>query len=382
MTKEILKAFYNYYFTPKYPLCLVLYLTNVCNLRCGFCEIGLANSSRIKRNEPAQELSKDEIDECINLCHKTGIDKVYITGGEPFLSNNLFYLLSQCKKHNLIVEDITSNGVSFYKLKKEDIQLINDVVKNIIVSIDSYEAKEHDKNRGVEGVFHKIERFFNCEREDNFNNLNFSFNVVVHKNNFTQLKGIIDLGLKWHIQHINFQPVSPETIFPDIQVNGLKEDYIQNLHLGDFRQAILEAAEYAKGKNISTNLKIFKLWAPLYFEYLRTDRFFFEEVSSKFFCSKVFNFIHINYRGDLLPCSNLKPITNLRENDYFEKWQNYGKKIKILFKEKKYFNQCKSCFCDYPANLRYSLLYFPFSNFRLLCQLSQYYLRRKKIRYG
>lgn len=366
---------------PRYPLGLVLYLTNACNLRCGFCEIGLANIRGIRRTVATQELSQAEIDECINLCCKMGIGKVYITGGEPFLSNNLFYLLSQCKKHHLIVQDITSNGVSFYKLRKGNIQLINDVVKDIIISIDNCEAKEHDRNRGMEGTFYKIENFFTYERVEKFKNMNFSLNVVVHKNNFKQLKGIIDLGLKWHIRHINFQPVSPESIFPDMQLNGLKEDYIRSFNLDDFRQAIEEVTEYVNNKDISTNLEIFKLWVPFYFKYLRSSQFFFKKVSRKFFCSKVFNFIHINYRGDLLPCSNLKPIANLRENDYFEKWQNYGKKIKILFNEKKYFEQCKACFCDYPANLRYSLLYFPFSNFRLLLRLTQYYLKRNKIRY-
>jgi MoaA/NifB/PqqE/SkfB family radical SAM enzyme len=307
------------------------------------------------------------------------INRIYLTGGEPFLSKNLWYLLKKCKENQIIVEDITTNGTLLNYLSLEKIRLLNDVVKDIIVSIDSADPLEHDINRGVSGTFNKLEEFFEDREKRKLFKVNFSFNVVVHKKNIYELKKIIEIGLKWKIRHINFQPVNPDSIFPDLLKNNDKEHYVNGLDVDTYVDSLKRLYFYARKQNICTNLKLFSLWTPLYFKYLRSDRFFFNELLKKHICSKVFNFILINYNGDIIPCTNLKPIANIDDEDYLEQWKKNGQKLKLLFKEGKYFEQCKTCFCDFPYNFRLSLLYFPVSNLKFLFQLCGYYLERNKI---
>ena len=377
MLKEIAKAFYNRFFTPRYPLGLTIYLTNRCNLKCAFCEIGLDNLSG-SRTRTLRELSREEIDACMDLCGKTGIRRIYITGGEPFLAKNLWYLLESCRERRLIVDDITTNGTLFESLDSDRIRLINDVVRDIIVSIDSADPVDHDRSRGAPGTFEKIERFFlDSGRRDLFRP-EFSFNTVVHRENVSNLKAIIDLGKKWSVLHINFQPVCTTTIFPDMEHVDSKQAYGENIDPDRYRESMEALADYADARGVSTNLAVFKTWTPFYFRYLNSGTCFINHLPGKFTCSKVYNYIHVNYNGDLLPCANLEPLANLGEEDFFLKWQKKAQALKSVFRSRTFFPQCASCFCDFPANFRMSLLYFPFANLGLSSRLGKYYIKRAR----
>ena len=378
MLNEIAKAFYNRYMMPRFPLGLTIYLTNRCNLRCAFCEIGLDNLSGAGRARALRELSRDEIDRCIDLCRKADIKRLYVTGGEPLLEKNLWYLLARCRENHLVVDDITTNGTLLDRLDSQQIELINEVVRDIIISIDSADPEEHDQSRGTPGTFKKIEEFFLHDKKKRLFKTGFSFNTVVHNGNFSNLKGIIDLGRKWAVRHINFQPVCTDTIFPDMDSVVSKQTFTQDLNLAVYKESIEELSRYAEERNISTNLSVFKVWTPFYFTYLNSEECFIRHLPGKFICSKVYNYIHINYNGDLIPCANLEPFANINEKDFFLSWQNHGQKLKSIFSDGNYFSQCRSCFCDFPANFRFSLLYFPLANFKLLVSLRKYYLSRAK----
>ncbi len=372
---DIQKAYYNLLFTPRFPLGMTIYLTNACNLHCNFCEIGQQNTLQ-KSQINSIELTKDSIDKIISLCKQVGIKRLYITGGEPFNSKNIWHLLEQCIYHNLIIDDITTNGTFLYKFNDYEISLINKVVRDIIISIDSANESEHDKMRGVNGTFHQIQSFFlDNLKHAKFKNT-FSFNVLVHSKNYLTLKEIINLAISWKIKHINFQPLSPNTIFPD-KVSLLdKNDYIKDLDINQFIDEISQLSIYCRNKNLSTNLSVFKLWASTYFTHLNSQKTFFYQLPIKIICSKVFNYIHIDYRGNFLPCINLKPIANTNDKDLFIKWQKDAQKLKIFFLNKGYFKECNYCYCDFPINLRLSLIYFPISNIKYISKLIGYYLKR------
>jgi len=377
MISEIVKLYFNLLFFPKYPLMFMIYLNNFCNLKCSFCEIGQRNNTGWI-NKANTELSKEQIEKVVNLCVKTGSKRIYITGGEPFLSKSIWYLLEKCCKNNIIVEDITTNGTFLNALGTYEIDLINKNTLDIIISIDSADEIKHDMSRGVAGTFQKIRSFMLNEDKRSLYRCSFSFNVVVQSKNINELKNIIDLAVAWNIKHINFQPISPATIFVDMETMQNKEELVPQLEPAIFNEYMDQLIKYSEENNISTDLSVFKLWAPFYFNYLNKNELFFDFFPPKFLCSKVFNYIHINYNGDLIPCANLKPIANIDHEDCFEKWQENAQKLKILFNKKKYFNNCRYCFCDFPTSLRISLVYFPIQNMNLLFKLARYYLDRAK----
>ena len=151
---------------------------------------------------------------------------------------------------------------------------------------------------------------------------------------------------------------------------GLDLDYFDNV--------VESLIKYSDDNKISTSLPTLRLWISSYFRYLNSDLLFLNFFPAKFLCSKVFNYLHINYNGDLISCANLKPIASVESNDCFSKWQVNGQLLKEQFRKKVYFSACRYCYCDFPINLRISLLYFPFKNFKLLVKLVKHYLCRAK----
>lgn len=378
MISDILKAYYNVLFYPRFPLRIVLYLNNTCNLKCSFCEIGQHNQNPGIAKEHF-DMSADNIQRVIALCKRTRVTKIYVTGGEPFLAKNIWYLLKKCSENKIAVDDLTTNGTLLETLDHEQISLLNATVKDIIISIDSAQAQNHDASRGMPGTFNKVQNFVrNAEQKKQFKST-FSFNVVVHNDNIRHLKEIIDLASEWKIRHVNFQPVNPESIFTDLQKISDKSRYvIGQFDRGAFTETLREYLAYATLKKVSTNLKAFMEWVPSYFQWLNSETIFVDKTLPKILCSKVFNYIHINYKGDFIPCTNSKKIAHIEDDDCFEKWQKEAQTLKKMFKEHKYFSYCKYCYCDFPANLRLSLIYYPFHNVEALTRLAQYYLTRNR----
>jgi len=113
---------------------ILFQITFDCNLDCPFCDI--KNRKR-----------EVDVDACMaNIKKKAGeIEWVYITGGEPFLVDNLADVCDELRNAGFKV-GVTTNGTIF---RPE----IADHVDRIGISIDG-DREFHDKGRG-EGVFDK-----------------------------------------------------------------------------------------------------------------------------------------------------------------------------------------------------------------------------------
>jgi MoaA/NifB/PqqE/SkfB family radical SAM enzyme len=380
MIRKVFKALFNKIIWPRYPLLMMLIFNDKCNLRCKFCEIGLLNAEKGPRELSSRELSRDGIDKCLQLCLKANIKNLLITGGEVFLSQNLWYALEKCRENDLIVDAVATNGTFLDSLSGERIALINKAVREIFVSIDGADASAHDENRGVPGTFEKLERFFSNEAKRKLFDTNFSFLAVVNSKNIRQLKGIVDLALKWKIDHIIFAPVSTDAIFFDKKRNYDKSEFTRQFDIKNYESIMEDLHAYCRDKKISNNLAEFRLWTPSYFKHMDSKEFFFEKALKKHLCSVAFNFIYVNYNGDLLPCPTMKPFANIDDEDCFKKWAKHGQALKKRFEKGDYFNECRYCYCEHPWNLRLSLLYFPLANIGANFKLYRFYGKRHNIK--
>lgn len=105
---------------------LRLAITDRCNLRCRYCmpEEGVES---IKHD---QALSYEELERLVRLFMGLGVNKVRITGGEPFVRRGCFEFMRTLKRR-LGIEQLylTTNGVETYRyidrLKEIDISGIN-----------------------------------------------------------------------------------------------------------------------------------------------------------------------------------------------------------------------------------------------------------------
>ncbi len=152
LTRGLLRAGANAYISRREPLSLVHFLTHRCPARCRHCFVDFA------RQTPApDELSLAEIERLAGHVGRS-LFSVNLTGGEPFLREDLFEIvrlyLGTTSARSVVV---TTNGMI-----TEAVQRLVDRFSRsslagalkISVSLDGFE-EEHDRNRGVPGLFQR-----------------------------------------------------------------------------------------------------------------------------------------------------------------------------------------------------------------------------------
>lgn len=127
-----------------------LAVTDRCNLRCTYCM-----PEHMQFRERAELLSYEEIVRLMNVLASNGVNKVRITGGEPFLRKDLMRLLEQLTP--IASVSITTNGVLtepfIPQLKALGIEQVN-------LSLDTLQAsKFHRITRRDQ--FHAVQRTLN-----------------------------------------------------------------------------------------------------------------------------------------------------------------------------------------------------------------------------
>lgn len=128
------------------PFFFVISPTMRCNLKC----IGCYAAQYKKEND----LSYEILDKILKEAKKAGIYFVTISGGEPFLRQDLFKLY---KKHNDIYFQVFTNGTLIDEKLTEKIAQLGNIAP--VISIEGFE-KETEERRG-KGVFNKVIKAMN-----------------------------------------------------------------------------------------------------------------------------------------------------------------------------------------------------------------------------
>ena len=140
------------------PRNVTLTLNYTCNQRCIMCDI---------RRHPFNkdyEITYEEIKTIVDDMVKMKIPDLVITGGEPFLYNDIFKVITYAKAQGRQVIMIT-NG--YYDLNLVE-KVINSSVDFLQVSLDGSSAPTYDSIRGVDGAFDvviaNIKRFVEAKK--------------------------------------------------------------------------------------------------------------------------------------------------------------------------------------------------------------------------
>ncbi|MEX6689713.1 GTP 3',8-cyclase MoaA [Danxiaibacter flavus] len=137
---------------------LRLSVTDRCNLRCCYCMP--EHQQFLSRDEV---LSYEEIIFLVNALTRTGITKVRITGGEPFVRKDLSSLLEQLSSIKTLENlSITTNGVLTGKYID---QLLRSNITNVNLSLDTL----------------RRDRFFRLTRRDEFDAVFASLQMLMQK---------------------------------------------------------------------------------------------------------------------------------------------------------------------------------------------------------
>lgn len=117
----------------------ILPITNQCNQNCLFC------SAKGRKDELGRKIFQQIINQTK--------DSLTISGGEPTLSSDLFWLIEKAKKKNLLIE-LQTNGITLcykdliVKLVKSGVDLFN-------VNFSSHRPLVNDKITQTKGLFNK-----------------------------------------------------------------------------------------------------------------------------------------------------------------------------------------------------------------------------------
>ncbi|MBT8189433.1 MAG: GTP 3',8-cyclase MoaA [Saprospiraceae bacterium] len=163
-------------------------ITDRCNLRCRYCmpEEGIDFSTR------TEILRYEEILRLASIFSKLGINKIRLTGGEPFVRKDIAYLIKNLVK---IIPDlyITTNAT----LLKENIETLRSSVKGLNISIDSLDRSNFmliTKRDSFDKVYSNI---LLCKQEG----IPVKLNMVVLKGiNDHEIPAFLNFGLQHKIE--------------------------------------------------------------------------------------------------------------------------------------------------------------------------------------
>ena len=160
-------------------------ITRKCNLKCKHCY-----SESVSQAAP-NELSTEEAFRLIDDLSKWGIGFLVIDGGEPFCREDLLDVVKYASSKG-ITTTIGSNGTLIDRVMSK--KMLDAGVKAVGISIDGADAQTHDSFRGVSGAFEQTLKGVEACRNAG---LPFQFNMVIRKENLTQLEDMLCLTVDY-----------------------------------------------------------------------------------------------------------------------------------------------------------------------------------------
>ncbi len=161
---------------------VALEITSKCNFNCKHC----GNNSGLDNKN---NLTKFEILNLIHQMYDLGVERLGITGGEPFCDENLFDYLEYASKRIPVIS-ISTNG---YLINEEKVEQLNQLeINKFIISIDGTE-QYHDSFRGKINAFNKA---INAIKILSDNNMEIKVRSVLTKENIQSILELMEITNK------------------------------------------------------------------------------------------------------------------------------------------------------------------------------------------
>jgi len=314
---------------------VILYVTEGCNLKCTMCSY---------RDRLPDELTIEEIENLAGELAALGLKRIVFSGGEPLLRADFEQICEAFAKHNVKMTLLT-NGM----LLKKKIKKIAPYLDELIISIDGAVPETHDAIRGVNSLALITEGIKHTKQI--FPELNISFRTVIQKNNFRQIKDIVQLGLDLGISRVSFLPVD---VFSEAFGREHKDNTVNDNSL------LLNADEVTVLREIidSIDKKYFvnRFVSEPHSKLMGFADYFSASLSGSgyppVYCNAPMMSAVITANGDVLPCFFLPKLGNIREKRLMQILN--GDNAKTTRKNVKAFEleRCNTCVCSLNVTKR------------------------------
>jgi radical SAM protein with 4Fe4S-binding SPASM domain len=165
------------------PFMVSYSITTKCNLKCKHCY-----SDSVDQASP-DELSTEEALHLVDDLSSWDIGLLIIDGGEPLCREDLLDIVRYASSKG-IRTTIGSNGTLIDEATAR--KMVDAGVMAVAISVDGVDAVTHDSFRGVSGAFEQTLKGIEACRNAS---LPFQLNMVIRKDNLSQLEGMLSLAL-------------------------------------------------------------------------------------------------------------------------------------------------------------------------------------------
>ncbi len=259
------------------PLTVSIEVTKRCNARCDFCDYWKITD-------------RDEMTDFTDVVRRFDPLAVVFTGGEPMLRRDLVPVIRQIKDMPgfRYLTLLTHGG--FLSEKKIE-ELVAAGANQINISMNYPDARQ-DKERGIPGLFEKLERTVPKMVKEGYNCFTFASMLMV--DNMHDAEPLIRLAHAWGI-NIAFSG------YNDVK-NGNQDHFVSPEKMDEFRRVCARIVELKRELgNVMTSDYFFETLPDFYLK---------RELGG---CQAGKIMIHVSPRGMVQPCAELPAVSHYTE---------------------------------------------------------------------
>lgn len=296
-----------------------------CNANCETC--------LWKDNKISNELTFDEIKRIYKEAEEEGFKITLLWGGEPLVRKDITDIIKFARyEANFPFFGMVTNGWFLPKRIHE----FGEELDLILMSLDSPKKEEHDKIRGVKGLYDRIMKSVEIIKEQ-YPIISLQFSFSISKFNYHRIDEMIELADKLDIP-VAFNAINTLRHYSTGIVDEKGELSVTDEEISDAFSRILKAKQ--DGSNI--------LNSEMYLKHFIGGK-------KTYRCHARKCFMYVDSLGNIEDCLQLdKPIANLREMSL--------KDAMNLPRFKQYIKDAENCWtCNSPTMIDTSYIWDDFS---------------------
>ena len=292
-------------------------INNECNLNCKHCRVSEKNDN--------EKLSLKEAKSLLAECWYNGITMLNLSGGEPFLREDIFEILDYAEKFEDIV--ITTNGTLLNEEKCKKLSTYKNI--KLSISLDGLE-ETHDKFRRKKGAFKKV---IDILPVLNKNNIKYAIKYTLSKETAKDAIELLNLVAKMGAKEFNVRRVI-------VAGNANKDMVLSN---DEYKNIIRELIRNCRKLNVKFRTGD-PLLIPIFSEIWGID--IKNDDLSKIYagCQAGDEIIYIDYKGNVGACSYIpKFADNIKDKPLDEILKNNKLFIDLREYKNKLEGKCNKC---------------------------------------
>ena len=355
------------------PRHVTVNITEKCNQRCIYCEIGKGIPT-----VQSELLTVSDLKWVIDEMDKSGIRRLSLCGGEPFMFHGLFEVVAYASLKN-IRTSVTTNGMTVYKCSNAELEILRESKTDINVSVDSFNPEINAITRGTASALPNALKSIKKLQQKN---IPVTVLTAISRYNFHTLHEFIKEAVETGIRQVLFQPIIYASNYPDRKT--LDDKHQLNVGpegLANLMDQLRRIYHFEKRQPLNTNVYRILPWIESYLKTAagQNGNWFFEEVLEKLYCREIYATIDISYNGSIQPCGLAEASVNIhgdRSADLVAMWQQATAGIKTELETGNYPGICNGCCHKFSRNMLASVIRYPAKNRSALMKMMPLLLSR------